>query len=87
MWKDSGSTAPRLAGEVSPERVAQAVIKAIRGQREVLVTSGPLRPLLALNQLFPGLQRPLIKRMGIDRAMRRPYAAAPSEEREPADLT
>lgn len=58
--------------EVSPQKVADGVLKAIRGSLEVLVTPMPIRPLLALNQMFPSLQRPIIKRMGIDRAMRGP---------------
>jgi len=88
MWANGGQKAPRMMREVSPQRVADGVLKAIRGAREVLVVSGPIRPLLALNQLFPGLQRPLIKRMGVDTAMRRPRVqeAAPEEERETADI-
>ncbi len=72
MWANRGGKAPRMMREVSPEKVAQGVLKAIRGSREVLVVSGPIRPLLALNQLFPGIQRSVVKRMGIDVAMRAP---------------
>ncbi len=99
MWANRGEKAPRMLREVSPQRVADAVIKAIRGKREVLVSSGPIRPLLALNQLFPSLQRPLVKRMGVVRAMRPRERAADDtnpapetaetqpQEKETADIT
>ncbi|MBI5288578.1 MAG: SDR family NAD(P)-dependent oxidoreductase [Chloroflexi bacterium] len=88
MWMNRGGKAPRMMREVSPQKVADGVLKAIRGAREVLVVSGPIRPLLALNQLFPGLQKPIIKRMGVDTAMRGhgPEKAAVEEERETADI-
>jgi short-subunit dehydrogenase len=86
MWKNRGGTAPRLTREVSPQKVADGVLKAVRGSREVLVMAAPIRPLLALAQLAPGLQRGIVKRMGVVDAMRegadRP-AAVP--DREPAD--
>jgi short-subunit dehydrogenase len=84
MWADSGGKAPRMMREVSPEQVARGVLKAIRGSREVLVTSGPIRPLLALAQLAPSIQKPLVKRMGVERAMRAAQAGvapAPDGER------
>ena len=88
MWMNRGGKAPRMMREVSPQRVAEGVLKAIRGSREVLVVSAPIRPLLALNQMFPGLQRPLVKRMGIDTAMRETRrSAGPAEERETSDVS
>jgi short-subunit dehydrogenase len=98
MWANRGGKAPRMMREVSPQRVADAVVKAIRGKREVLVAPGPIRPLLALNQLFPSLQRPIIKRMGIVQAMRplarsdggAPHTAVPEsdeKEKETADVS
>jgi hypothetical protein len=72
---------------VPPQKVADAVVKVIRGSREALVTPAPLRPLLALNALFPGLQRPMVKRMGIATAMRGNRASVVNEpEREKADV-
>src|SRR5205823_6599664 len=53
MWADTGVRAPKLMREVAPAKVAQAVLKVIRGAGEVLVTPGPVRPLLALRELFP----------------------------------
>ena len=66
MFAVSGRRAPRLAGEVSPERVARAVVRALqRDLQEVLVTPTPIRPLLALNALSPGLGNALLQRMGV----------------------
>lgn len=88
MWVNRGGKAPMMMREVSPQKVANGVLKAIRGSREVLVVSGPIRPLLALNQLFPGMQRPVVKRMGIAQAMRVPREASPDDqpEKETADI-
>ena len=85
MWKDRGGTAPKMMREVSPQKVADGVLKAVLGAQEVLVMPMPIRPLLALAQLAPGLQRTIVKRMGIVQAMR--DAPAPASERETADTT
>ena len=89
MWADRGGKAPRMMREVSPQKVADGVMKAIAGSQEVLVTPGPIRPLLALAQLFPGLQTMIIKRMGIVAAMRDnpPPPTAQTPDREPVDTT
>jgi short-subunit dehydrogenase len=83
MWKNRGGTAPKMAREVSPQKVADGVLKAVLGSREVLVMSTPIRPLLALAQLAPGLQRAIVKRMGVVAAMR--DNPQPVPERETAD--
>jgi short-subunit dehydrogenase len=70
MWADRGGKAPRMMSEVSPQKVADGVLKAVRGAEQVLVTPGPIRPLLALAQLAPGLQKSIVKRMGVVTAMR-----------------
>jgi len=88
MWADRGGKAPRWMREVSPQKVADAVLKAIEGHPEVLVTPGPIRPLLALNELFPRMGKSVVKRMGIVQAMRTDAAGygagEPREERESA---
>ncbi len=43
MWADYGQKAPWMAREVPPQKVAEAVLKAIRGAPEVLVSAGPIR--------------------------------------------
>lgn len=88
MWKNRGGTAPRMMREVSPQKVADGVLKAVRGAQEVLVMPMPIRPLLALAQLAPGIQRSIVKRMGIVAAMRdnpQPVPTAPEREREPQE--
>jgi short-subunit dehydrogenase len=85
MWANRGQAAPRMVREVSPQRVADGVLKAIRGSLEVLVMPMPIRPLLALNQLFPALQRPFVKRMGVDKAMRGDRSATAAAEASKAE--
>ena len=66
MFVSYGRPAPRLTGTVSPERVGSAVVRAIRKDlQELLVSPSPIRPLLALNTLAPGLGNAVVKRMGL----------------------
>lgn len=69
MWADSGATAPALLGEVSIAAVVRGTLRAIGGAPEVLVTPVPLRPLLALNQLFPKLDGWVLRWIGVDRTL------------------
>jgi short-subunit dehydrogenase len=85
MWADRGEKAPRMVSAVPPQKVADGVLKVIRGSLEALVTPAPFRPLLALNTLFPGLQRPLVKRMGVAKAMRNAPRAGAAPAPEKAD--
>jgi short-subunit dehydrogenase len=65
MWASKGLKAPAVLGETTPERVAEGVVAALQGACEVLVTPNPVRPLLALAQLFPGLDGWVMRRVGI----------------------
>jgi short-subunit dehydrogenase len=57
---------PAALGTSSPQEVADAVVAAIlEGRDEVIVNRGPMRPLLALGQLFPTLSDRLVDWMGI----------------------
>jgi len=86
MWVDADvGHAPLLAREVSPRKVGRAVLKALRGSPEVLVTFGPIRPLLLLFDAAPSLQPAVMKLMGVTgvwkrAAARRGTAAHPVEE-------
>jgi NAD(P)-dependent dehydrogenase (short-subunit alcohol dehydrogenase family) len=71
MWADHGRPAPRLLREVTPAKVVQAVFKVIDGAPEALVSSGPIKPLLALGEVSPGMKKLVIKRMGLLGLMRR----------------
>ena len=61
--------APAAMREVSPERVADAVVDVIHGKVEVLVTPGPMRPLLALRQMIPAMEGPMLRAMGIAKVL------------------
>ncbi len=70
MWSETGVRAPTLMREVAPARVVAGVRRVIDGAAEVLVTPGPVRPLLALAQLFPGLDGWVLRRMGVLEALK-----------------
>lgn len=65
MWANTGVKAPALMREVRPERLVDAVLKVMNGKPEVLVTPSPVRPLLALNALFPALDGPMLRLIGV----------------------
>ncbi|MGD8684917.1 MAG: SDR family NAD(P)-dependent oxidoreductase [Chloroflexota bacterium] len=68
---DHGVMPPRLSGPVSPERVASAVIEAVRrNPPEIIVRSTPTRPLLAVGELMPGFAARLMRSMGMARLHR-----------------
>jgi short-subunit dehydrogenase len=69
MWARGGVKAPAALREVSPEKVVKAVFKVLGGAREVLVTPGPVRPLLALRELFPAVDAPVLRSMGVLRTL------------------
>jgi len=98
MWANYGGKAPMLAREVSPQKVAAAVLRAIAGQPEILVNAGPIRPLLAAGELFPSFLGAFMKRAGIISLMRdqakqralgedRAGATAATSEREKAEAS
>lgn len=72
MWADNsgGEKAPWILREVPPEKAAAAVMKAIEGSPELIVTAGPIRPLLALFQIAPSVQYPVLKLTGLHRLLR-----------------
>jgi len=73
MWADhetGGGKLPMMLRTVSPEKVADGVLKAIKGHPEVVVATGPMRPLLALSELSPRIRVGLGGRMGLTKAMR-----------------
>lgn len=54
MHARKGKSAPASLGEVTPEAVADAVVRAIRdGHPEILVSARPIRLLMALRALAP----------------------------------
>ena len=66
MFHDSGQSAPKLLGSSLPQDVADGVIKCIQNNSaEVIVNPGPMKPLLALNQISPRLGDWVVKLFGV----------------------
>jgi short-subunit dehydrogenase len=70
MWANSGQRAPAMMREIKPEQVVRAVFAVLEGAEQVLVTPRPVRPLLALRELFPAIEGFYLRRMGILDALR-----------------
>jgi short-subunit dehydrogenase len=78
---ETGIKAPPLLGTVPPERVARAVIRAIRHDvPEILVNHWPVRPLLALSVLSPSLGEWITKKIGVHDFFRRVVQANKENE-------
>jgi short-subunit dehydrogenase len=73
---EQGHRSNRVMGETTPEKIAAAVMRAIRDDRaEILESGAPIRPLLALAQLAPGLVERLAPRFGVTELFRGVAAA------------
>ena len=71
-WEDNGVTAPKIAGRSSPEKVADVVVSCIRKNRaEVVVNTPPVRPLIVLSNIAPGITPSLMKLFGYTGVFRR----------------
>ncbi|HTA96747.1 MAG TPA: SDR family NAD(P)-dependent oxidoreductase [Solirubrobacteraceae bacterium] len=69
---DDGHHSNRMMGETTTEKVAEAVVRAIREDRAELLESGtPIRPMLALGALAPGLVERVAPRFGVTELFRR----------------
>lgn len=71
MWADNKGKAPFMMREVPPQKVAAAVLKTIEGSPEMILTAGPIRPLLALIALAPSVQNPLVKLLRVPQTLRK----------------
>lgn len=69
MWADWGVKAPGLLREVPLDAVVRATKRVIKGAPEVLVTPSPMRPFLALGQLFPRLDAIMLRALGVTAAL------------------
>jgi len=65
MWSDSETAAPALLPPVPLERVVRGVRRVLNGAGEVLVMPIPVRPLLALGQLFPSIDGLVLRWLGV----------------------
>lgn len=74
--EQAGLAEPRLLGTSTPQEVARAVVRAIRRDLpDVIVNPTPVRPLLALGQLFPSLAGVVMDRAGVTALFRQGAAA------------
>ncbi len=63
--------APTVAKEVTPEKVAKMVVKAIHSKKtEFLVSASPIRPLLGLWEWFPGIKNLVYNSTGLGKFMK-----------------
>ncbi len=66
MFAVYGKSAPRIAGETTPEEVADAVIRAIRKDvGEIIVNPGPIRPMMVLDAIHPGIGAWILRTFGV----------------------
>ena len=76
----SGMAAPALLGTSRPEKVAQAVLKAIeRDLPEIIINPLPVRPLLAFVALFPGVGEWVSEKTGGNEFFRKVVESAKSK--------
>lgn len=76
MKENEGVKSNRLLGETTLDKVGKAVLEAIREDRAEVIESGaPIRPMLALVQVAPGLVERLARRFGATDLFRRTAAA------------
>jgi short-subunit dehydrogenase len=71
MWAATGMKAPALFPEVSMAKVVAGVWKVLAGKEEVIVAPGPVRPMLALAELFPSAQAPVMRLLGVEDTMKK----------------
>jgi len=66
MFYDGRLAPPALLGSSEPQKVADAVLKTLKkGSCEIIVNSGPIRPLLALGQISWKLADKLVRWFGV----------------------
>ncbi len=69
---EDGHSSNRLLGETTTEKISEAVVQAILKDRAEIIESGaPIRPLLALAQLAPGLVERVAPKFGVTELFRR----------------
>jgi short-subunit dehydrogenase len=69
---EEGHRSNRMMGETTTEKISDAVVRAIHDDCAEIIESGaPLRPMLALGQLAPGLVERIAPRFGVTEMFRR----------------
>jgi short-subunit dehydrogenase len=65
MWAAGGVKAPSMMQAVPVMKVVAGVRKVLAGSSEALVTPSPIRPMLALAQIAPGVVGPVTRAFGV----------------------
>jgi short-subunit dehydrogenase len=66
MFAVYGTRAPWIAGESTPEAVAAAVVRAIQGDvGEIIVNRGPVKLMMAVNAIHPGIMSWIFRASGL----------------------
>jgi short-subunit dehydrogenase len=66
-----GHRSNRMMGETTTEKISDAVVRAIREDKAEMIESGaPVRPMLALAQVAPGLVEKVAPRFGVTELFR-----------------
>jgi len=79
-WENQGIRAPKIAGTSKPEKVASVTVSCIENDRaEVLVNTPPIRPLVVLANIAPGIVPRLMKAFGYSGVFERVIAAEQSQ--------
>jgi short-subunit dehydrogenase len=64
-WEGDGFKAPKIAGRSTPEKVAKVVVRCIqKDTAEVIVNTPPIRPLVVLANIAPGVTPTLMRLFG-----------------------
>jgi len=73
---DEGHRSNRMMGETTTEKIAQAVVRAIREDKaEILESGAPVRPMLAFAQVAPGLVERVAPKFGLTELFRKTAAS------------
>lgn len=71
-WEQQGIKGPRIAGNCSPEKVASVTVSCIKRNRaEVIVNTPPVRPLVVLTNIAPGIVPRTMQLVGYTKTFRR----------------
>lgn len=66
MFAAHGMKAPKAIGETTPEKVAGAVVRAVKKNvQEIVVNPGPIKPLMILDTIHPGIGTWLLRKLGV----------------------
>jgi len=66
MFAVYNKRAPKIVGETTPDKVAKAVIRAIKKDvGEIIVNPGPIRPMMVLDAIHPGIGSWILRTFGV----------------------